>query len=240
MGIPLSSDRTPIQKPEGALEALPVRPGDVKRETINRALEDIEVQDLMARTHDQLKQVLPLSEQDRARLQEVIAFLEDPELMKLVESGHITFGMIKPRTHEAKAATVGTDEEIAQQVHEAVQPPLVPLISQPFWISGEQAGQFYAHLKKLPAGIFERVAGFMASGAVTGLVLYSHEGNAVQEWRRQMGPTNPATPSENGSRETIRHRFADDVSNNVVHGSDSIESVKNELAFLAAQLRKML
>ncbi len=218
-----------------AAQGLPTSP--LAREHINDALKSID--SIREATGEAVYRVLPLLDQDRVRLRSMIDFLKNPELLKLVDEGHVTFGMIKPRTHEAKFGTTATDAEIAQQVRGAVKEPLKVLASQAFWISTEEAGKFYAHLKSRPE-IFDRVAGFMASGAVTGLILYSETGNAVQEWRKQMGPTNPTKPSEDGTRDTLRHRFADTMDNNVVHGSDSPENVKVELAFLADQLQKML
>lgn len=219
-----------------AAAALPA--ARLKREHLNAVQEKIA--SIEQTTGEKVRHAMPfLHEQDQVRLQQMIDFLESPDLLRLVDEGHVTFGMIKPRTHEAKAGTIATDEEIAQQVHDAVEPPLRVLASQAFLISKEEAGDFYAHLKSRPE-IFDRVAGFMASGAVTGLVLYSSNNNAVQQWRQQMGPTNPTKSSEDGTRNTLRHRFADTMENNVVHGSDSIENVKVELAFLAGQLRKML
>ncbi len=229
------SDKGLHSKVTEAAQGLPLSP--LAREHINDVLERIG--GIEEATEEAVYRVLPLHDQDRVRLQSMIDFLKNPELLRLVDEGHVTFGMIKPRTHEAKIGTTATDSEIAQQVHEAVSEPLKVLASQAFWISTEEAGQFYAHLKSRPE-VFDRVAGFMASGAVTGLILYSEVGNAVQEWRQQMGPTNPVKSSEDGTRNTLRHRFADTMENNVVHGSDSTENVKVELAFLADQLQKML
>lgn len=229
------SDKGLHSKVTEAAQGLPVSP--LGREHINDVLERIG--SIEKATEEAVYRVLPLHDQDRVRLQNMIDFLKNPELLQLVDEGHVTFGMIKPRTHEAKIGTTATDPEIAQQVHEAVSEPLKILASQAFWISTEEAGKFYEHLKSRPA-IFDRVAGFMASGAVTGLILYSEVGNAVQEWRQQMGPTNPVNPSTDGTRKTLRHRFSDTMENNVVHGSDSAENVKVELAFLADQLQKML
>lgn len=232
----MSSEQHPHHIVTEAARALPEV--TLGREHINAAID--QVGQIEQVTGQAVRRVLPLDEQGRARLQQMIEFLENPELLRLADEGHITFGMIKPRTHEAKAGTTLSDEQVARQIHEAVSSPLRVLAAQPFWISPEDAGKFYEHLKSLPVGIFERVAGFMASGAVTGLVLYSEGNQAVQEWRQQMGPTNPQKPSDDGTRDTIRHRFADSIENNVVHGSDSIQNVKVELAFLASQLRKLL
>ena len=65
---------------------------------------------------------------------------------------------------------------------------------------------------------------FMTSGPVVALVLEGN--NAIEVVRRLMGKTN-AAEAEPG---TIRGDFALSRSNNLVHGSDSAEAAKKELA----------
>ena len=51
--------------------------------------------------------------------------------------------------------------------------------------------------------------------------------NAVEEWRKTIGATNPEE-AENG---TIRKDFATNIQENAVHGSDSDENAKKEIGF---------
>lgn len=87
----------------------------------------------------------------------------------------------------------------------------------------DQAEKFYEiHKDK---SFFNELVEFMCSGPVMIQVL---EGvNAILKNRELMGATDPqqALPG------TIRADFAESVSQNAVHGSDSIETAKQEIAF---------
>jgi nucleoside-diphosphate kinase len=90
-------------------------------------------------------------------------------------------------------------------------------------ISREQAMQFYAIHKEKP--FFSGLIDFITSGPVIVQVL---EGpNAVEQNRKIMGATNPkdALPG------TIRKDFASSIDHNIVHGSDSLDNAKIEIAF---------
>jgi nucleoside-diphosphate kinase len=90
-------------------------------------------------------------------------------------------------------------------------------------LSKEQAEGFYAVHKERP--FFKDLVGFMISGPV---VLQVLEGdNAVTRNREIMGATNPA----NAAPGTIRKEFAESIEANSVHGSDSLENAKTEIAF---------
>ena len=65
----------------------------------------------------------------------------------------------------------------------------------------------------------------MTSGPV---VVQALEGeNAIENYRRIMGATNP----ENASEGTIRKKFALSIQENSVHGSDSEENALKEISF---------
>jgi nucleoside-diphosphate kinase len=65
----------------------------------------------------------------------------------------------------------------------------------------------------------------MTSGPVVVQVLEGE--NAVAKYREVMGATDPAKASAN----TIRKDFAESIEANSVHGSDSAENAKTEIAF---------
>ena len=65
----------------------------------------------------------------------------------------------------------------------------------------------------------------MSSGPC--MVLALQKENAVEEWRKTIGATNP-DEAENG---TIRKDFATNIQENAVHGSDSDENAKKEIGF---------
>lgn len=187
-------------------------------------------------TIEKLREILDLSAVEQKRIDLMRDALNDDELSDLVSAGQISFGMVKPHRNEA-ISVQGSDEEVANQVLEAIQSPLVVAIHQPIWIPTSVSRSFYAHLADLDEGrVLDRVSGFMSSGASTGLVLHHEGGDAVNEWRTQMGSTRAHQNPEETN--TLRHRFQTlaGVSNNVAHGSDGIESVRKELQFFDRML----
>tara|TARA_Y100000992_G_C21091273_1_gene408088 strand:+ start:102 stop:527 length:426 start_codon:yes stop_codon:yes gene_type:complete len=86
-----------------------------------------------------------------------------------------------------------------------------------------QAEGFYAVHRKRP--FFGELTEFMSSGPC--MVLALQKENAVEEWRKTIGATNPEE-AENG---TIRKDFATNIQENAVHGSDSDENAKKEIGF---------
>jgi len=92
-------------------------------------------------------------------------------------------------------------------------------------LSKDKAGQFYAVHKERP--FYGELVDFMSSGPVLVQVLEGE--NAIQKNRDLMGATFP----KNAAAGTIRADFCDpegDPGENAVHGSDSPEAAKNEIA----------
>jgi len=89
-------------------------------------------------------------------------------------------------------------------------------------MSRAQAEKFYEIHKERP--FFGELVDFMTSGPVVVQVLEGD--NAVARYREVMGATNPA----NAEPGTIRKLFAESVGENTVHGSDSAENAKAEIA----------
>jgi nucleoside-diphosphate kinase len=87
----------------------------------------------------------------------------------------------------------------------------------------EVAEGFYAVHKGRP--FFDSLCAFMSSGPVVVQVLEGE--NAVAKNREVMGATNPA----NAAAGTIRKDFAESIEANSVHGSDSAENAKTEIAY---------
>ena len=84
-------------------------------------------------------------------------------------------------------------------------------------LTKEQAEGFYAEHQGKP--FFEPLVEYMLS------VLEKE--NAVKDYRTLIGATNPAEAAEG----TIRKDFALNQRENSVHGSDSVESAKREIAY---------
>jgi len=94
-------------------------------------------------------------------------------------------------------------------------------------LSQADAEAFYAVHAERP--FFGDLVKFMISGPVVVTVLEGN--NAMQTNRDLMGATNPKE-AEAG---TIRADFAESIDANAVHGSDSVENAKNEIAFFFAE-----
>ena len=85
------------------------------------------------------------------------------------------------------------------------------------------AETFYAIHKARP--FYGELVEYMTRGPIVAAIL--EKDNAVEDFRTLIGATNPADAAEG----TIRKMFADSISENAVHGSDSDENAKIESAF---------
>src|ERR1700744_3799584 len=90
-------------------------------------------------------------------------------------------------------------------------------------LSRAQAEGFYAVHKARP--FFNDLCSFMVSGPVVVQVLEGPD--AVAKNREIMGATDPAKATAG----TIRKEFAESIEANSVHGSDSADNAKQEIAF---------
>ena len=90
----------------------------------------------------------------------------------------------------------------------------------------EQAGQFYEVHKERP--FYGELVAFMSSGPIVAAIL--GKDNAVADFRKLIGATNPAQAEEG----TIRKNFAASMGENAVHGSDSDENAQLEGNFFFA------
>lgn len=94
-------------------------------------------------------------------------------------------------------------------------------------LSEKQAKAFYAVHKERP--FYGELVESMCSGPVVVSVLQGP--NAVAAYRDVMGATNPAQAAPG----TIRKDFALSIGENTVHGSDALETAKEEVAFFFAK-----
>jgi nucleoside-diphosphate kinase len=86
-----------------------------------------------------------------------------------------------------------------------------------------EANEFYSIHADKP--FYNDLTDFMSSGHSMVLALIKE--NAVEEWRKTIGATNP----EDADEGTIRRDFATNLSENAVHGSDSNENALKEINF---------
>ena len=100
---------------------------------------------------------------------------------------------------------------------------LKPVAMRMQWLSQKEAEGFYAVHRARP--FFRDLVTFMTSGPVVLMVLEGE--NAIAKNREVMGATNPAQAAAG----TLRKDFGTDVEKNTVHGSDSPETARAELAY---------
>ena len=96
-------------------------------------------------------------------------------------------------------------------------------------LSKSNAQEFYEIHRQRP--FFQDLVTFMTSGPCVPIVL--EKNNAVAAFRKIIGSTNP----EQADIGTIRKDFAENVQNNAIHGSDSDENARKEIAFFFPTLQ---
>ena len=126
-----------------------------------------------------------------------------------------TFSMIKP-----DATRRNLTGAITKMLEDA---GLRVVASKRVWMSKREAEGFYAVHKDRP--FFGELVEGMTSGPTVVQVLEGE--NAILKNREIMGATNP----EKANPGTIRKDFATNVEKNTVHGSDSPENAKTEIAY---------
>lgn len=87
-------------------------------------------------------------------------------------------------------------------------------------LTPEKAGAFYEVHKERP--FYGELVSYMSSGPIVAAIL--EKDNAVEDFRKLIGATNPADAAEG----TIRKVYAKSIQANAVHGSDSDENAKIE------------
>lgn len=97
-------------------------------------------------------------------------------------------------------------------------------------LTDTRAGQFYEVHKERP--FYKDLCRYMSSGAIIAAVLEKE--NAVADFRKLIGATNPANAEEG----TIRKRFAKSIEANAVHGSDSDENAAIEAGFFFSRTER--
>lgn len=130
-----------------------------------------------------------------------------------------TFTMIKPDAVEA-----GHTGAITKMIEEAGFRIVAVRKTQ---LTPERAGQFYAVHSERP--FYNDLKSYMSSGAIIPMILEKE--NAVADFRKLIGATNPAQAEEG----TIRKLYAKSIEANAIHGSDSDENAQIEGSFFFAK-----
>ena len=125
-----------------------------------------------------------------------------------------TFSIIKPDA---------TERNLTGAVNAVIEGAGLRIVAQKrILMSRREAETFYAVHKERP--FFGELVDFMISAPVVVQVLEGE--NAVLRYREIMGATNPESAAEG----TIRKLYARSIGENSVHGSDSIDNAKIEIA----------
>lgn len=125
-----------------------------------------------------------------------------------------TFSILKPDA---------TQRNLTGAINALIEAAGLKIVAQKrIQMSLGEARRFYAVHKERP--FFGELVDFMVSAPVVVQVLEGE--NAIAKYREVMGATNPAQAADG----TIRKQFALSVGENSVHGSDSADNAKLEIA----------
>ena len=129
--------------------------------------------------------------------------------------GHFTFTLIKPEAVKNKHTG-----NILKMIHDnGFRIAALRMMT----MSRLEAEDFYSVHKERP--FFNELINFMISGPIVMAVLEKE--NAVEEYRKLMGATDPKDAEDN----TLRKLFAISKQNNAIHGGDSDKNAKKEIRF---------
>ena len=129
--------------------------------------------------------------------------------------GNKTFTIIKPDAFKKKYSGA-----IIKQIEDSgFQITNMKLLS----LNRELAEKFYSIHKERP--FFENLCEYMCSGPI--IVMSLKKENAVEDFRRLIGSTDPEKAEEG----TIRKLYATSIEANAIHGSDSDDNANIETNF---------
>jgi len=134
-----------------------------------------------------------------------------------------TFTMIKPDAFGA-----GNSGAILKMIEEAGFQVVALKATK---LTAELAGKFYEVHKERP--FYNDLCAYMSSGPIIAAIL--EKDNAVEDFRKLIGATNPADAAEG----TIRKLFATSIEANAVHGSDSDENAAIEGNFFFSEFDRV-
>jgi nucleoside-diphosphate kinase len=137
-------------------------------------------------------------------------------------AGNTTFTIIKPY-----AVSEGHIGPILNKIHAA---GFKISAMRMLWLTRGEASRFYEVHKDRP--FYKDLVEFMTSGPIVVAILKKE--NAVEDYRKLIGATDPAKAEEG----TIRKEFAKSMRENAVHGSDSDENAQIEGSFFFSGLQQ--
>ena len=137
-------------------------------------------------------------------------------------TGNITFTIIKP-----EAVSKGYIGPILFKIHQA---GFKISAMRMLWLTRGEAQRFYEVHKERP--FYADLVEYMTSGPIVVAILKKE--NAVEDYRRLIGATDPAKAEEG----TIRKEFAESMQANAVHGSDSDGNAGFEASFFFSGMQR--
>lgn len=138
-------------------------------------------------------------------------------------AGNRTFTMIKPDAFRG-----GNSGAILKMIEEAGFKVIAIKATR---LTDKSAGKFYEVHQTRP--FYKDLCDYMSSGPIIAAIL--EKDNAVEDFRKLIGATNPADAAEG----TIRKLYAKSIEANAVHGSDSDDNANLEGNFFFSQLERM-
>ena len=130
-----------------------------------------------------------------------------------------TFAIIKPD---------GVERNLTGKILERIESKGFRIIAmkRTLLTKAQAEGFYYVH-KERP--FFDSMTNTMSSDPVVLLVLEKE--NAIADWRKLMGATNPADADAG----TIRKDFAENIERNTSHGSDALETASFEISYFFSE-----
>ena len=141
-------------------------------------------------------------------------------LFPLLCFGEMTLSIIKPDSV--------ADHRIGAIISRFEKEGLNIVAMKQVHLTQKQVEQFYAEHQGKP--FYEKLTEYMSSGPIVALVLEGN--NAIVKNRTLMGATDPKKAAPG----TIRADFARSIDANAIHGSDSPDNAKREIAFFFSSL----
>lgn len=179
---------------------------------------------------------------------EIIDILEDSRLQAEIAAGNVSLAMIRPNVGPEANVLGLPDIEASNEIEGLIQ-NLGFTAKFSFRFNKEAVEEFYGGdprdgMSKGTAKDSEKYSNrwlefvdFMTSGPTTAILLFSPNGDAIPLWRSHLGHWNI---DKERDPNTIRGKLGVDKFNNLVHGSDSPQSVSRELEIIKSCLRASL
>ncbi|KAK2849820.1 hypothetical protein Q7C36_008603 [Tachysurus vachellii] len=125
-----------------------------------------------------------------------------------------------------------TSEELREEITREIRAAGFTISQQKEMVfSRDMAEEFYKQHRDKP--FFNQLLDYMCRGPCTMLIL--SKVNAVEEWRRRMGPADPSKAKETAPS-SLRARFAKDILENTVHGSSNSQHAEEKIQLVFGEI----